>query len=82
MDLDHSVVDSFHAFALIMAGSYNNEAIVIFLLIFTVFCWIKALKQGSALFSTIAAVYWFHMVAAWHSVRSVALVIYTVPEPF
>ncbi|GLB41540.1 putative oligosaccharyl transferase STT3 subunit [Lyophyllum shimeji] len=48
-----------------VAGSYDNEAIAIFLLMFTFFCWIKALKQGSALFGTIAAVFYFYMVAAW-----------------
>jgi asparagine N-glycosylation enzyme membrane subunit Stt3 len=48
-----------------VAGSYDNEAIAIFLLMFTFYCWIKALKQGSALFSTIAAVFYFYMVAAW-----------------
>ncbi|KAF8326905.1 oligosaccharyl transferase STT3 subunit [Amanita rubescens] len=48
-----------------VAGSYDNEAIAIFLLMFTFFCWIKALKQGSALFGTVAAVFYFYMVAAW-----------------
>ncbi|KIK83439.1 glycosyltransferase family 66 protein [Paxillus rubicundulus Ve08.2h10] len=48
-----------------VAGSYDNEAIAIFLLMFTFFCWIKALKQGSAFFGTIAAVFYFYMVAAW-----------------
>ncbi|PPQ76727.1 hypothetical protein CVT24_010989 [Panaeolus cyanescens] len=48
-----------------VAGSYDNEAIAIFLLMFTFYCWIKALKQGSALFGTIAAVFYFYMVAAW-----------------
>ena len=48
-----------------VAGSYDNEAIAIFLLMFTFFCWIKALKQGSALFPAIAAVFYFYMVAAW-----------------
>jgi dolichyl-diphosphooligosaccharide---protein glycosyltransferase len=48
-----------------VAGSYDNEAIAIFLLMFTFFCWIKALKQGSALFGTLAAVFYFYMVAAW-----------------
>lgn len=48
-----------------VAGSYDNEAIAIFLLMFTFFCWIKALKKGSALFGTIAAVFYFYMVAAW-----------------
>ncbi|KAF8652598.1 hypothetical protein AX16_004318 [Volvariella volvacea WC 439] len=48
-----------------VAGSYDNEAIAIFLLMFTFYLWIKALKQGSALFGTIAAIFYFYMVAAW-----------------
>lgn len=48
-----------------VAGSYDNEAIAIFLLMFTFFCWIKALKQGSAFFGAVAAVFYFYMVAAW-----------------
>ncbi|KAG2103064.1 glycosyltransferase family 66 protein [Suillus discolor] len=48
-----------------VAGSYDNEAIAIFLLMFTFFAWIKALKQGSAFWGTIAAVFYFYMVAAW-----------------
>ncbi|PFH50957.1 glycosyltransferase family 66 protein [Amanita thiersii Skay4041] len=48
-----------------VAGSYDNEAIAIFLLMFTFYCWIKALKQGSAMFGTVAAVFYFYMVAAW-----------------
>ena len=48
-----------------VAGSYDNEAIAIFLLMFTFFCWIKALKTGSAFFGTVAAVFYFYMVAAW-----------------
>ena len=48
-----------------VAGSYDNEAIAIFLLMFTFFCWIKALKMGSAFFGTLAALFYFYMVAAW-----------------
>ncbi|KAH0836799.1 glycosyltransferase family 66 protein [Lanmaoa asiatica] len=48
-----------------VAGSYDNEAIAIFLLMFTFFSWIKALKQGSAFFGAVAAVFYFYMVAAW-----------------
>ncbi|KAG8805194.1 oligosaccharyl transferase stt3 subunit, partial [Serendipita sp. 399] len=48
-----------------VAGSYDNEAIAIFLLMFTFFLWIKALKQGSAFFGTLAALFYFYMVAAW-----------------
>ena len=50
-----------------VAGSYDNEAIAIFLLMFTFFNWIKALKQGSAFFGAVAAVFYFYMVAAWGS---------------
>jgi dolichyl-diphosphooligosaccharide--protein glycosyltransferase len=53
-----------------VAGSYDNEAIAIFLLMFTFYCWIKALKQGSALFGTMAAVFYFYMVAAWGTFRN------------
>ncbi|KAF8555683.1 glycosyltransferase family 66 protein [Imleria badia] len=48
-----------------VAGSYDNEAIAIFLLMFTFFSWIKALKQGSAFYGAVAAVFYFYMVAAW-----------------
>lgn len=48
-----------------VAGSYDNEAIAIFLLMFTFFCWIKALKTGSVLFGTLTALFYFYMVAAW-----------------
>ncbi|KIM34096.1 glycosyltransferase family 66 protein [Serendipita vermifera MAFF 305830] len=48
-----------------VAGSYDNEAIAIFLLMFTFYLWIKALKQGSAFFGTMAAIFYFYMVAAW-----------------
>jgi dolichyl-diphosphooligosaccharide--protein glycosyltransferase len=51
-----------------VAGSYDNEAIAIFLLMFTFYAWIKALKTGSALFGTIAALFYFYMVAAWGTV--------------
>ncbi|KAI8364837.1 Oligosaccharyl transferase STT3 subunit-domain-containing protein [Choanephora cucurbitarum] len=48
-----------------VAGSYDNEAIAIFLLMFTFFLWIKALKLGSALWASGAAFFYFYMVAAW-----------------
>lgn len=48
-----------------VAGSYDNEAIAIFLLMFTFFLWIKALKHGSAFYGTFAALFYFYMVAAW-----------------
>ncbi|KAH8110756.1 glycosyltransferase family 66 protein [Phellopilus nigrolimitatus] len=48
-----------------VAGSYDNEAIAIFLLMFTFYLWIKALKVGSAFFGTATALFYFYMVAAW-----------------
>ena len=48
-----------------VAGSYDNEAIAIFLLMFTFYLWIKALKTGSAFYGTLAAMFYGWMVAAW-----------------
>lgn len=53
-----------------VAGSYDNEAIAIFLLMFTFYCWIKALKTGSAFFGTLAGLFYFYMVAAWGTDRT------------
>lgn len=48
-----------------VAGSYDNEAIAIFLLMFTFFLWIRALKTGSAFWAALTAMFYFYMVAAW-----------------
>ncbi|KAG9298003.1 hypothetical protein G9A89_018831 [Geosiphon pyriformis] len=48
-----------------VAGSYDNEGIAIFLLVFTFYLWIKALKLGSAFWGAWAALFYFYMVAAW-----------------
>lgn len=48
-----------------VAGSYDNEAIAIFILMTTFYLWIKALKQGSALYGSLTALFYFYMVAAW-----------------
>ncbi|KAK1757655.1 glycosyltransferase [Echria macrotheca] len=48
-----------------VAGSYDNEAIAIFLLVFTFFLWIKALKQGSMLWGGLCALFYGYMVASW-----------------
>ncbi|KAI8391839.1 Oligosaccharyl transferase STT3 subunit-domain-containing protein [Radiomyces spectabilis] len=48
-----------------VAGSYDNEAIAIFLLMFTFYLWIKALKLGSAMYAACSAFFYFYMVAAW-----------------
>lgn len=48
-----------------VAGSYDNEAIAIFLLVFTFYLWIRAVKQGSMLLGVATALSYFYMVAAW-----------------
>lgn len=48
-----------------VAGSYDNEAIAIFLLMFTFYLWIKAVKTGSMLYGVATALFYFYMVAAW-----------------
>ena len=48
-----------------VAGSYDNEAIAIFLLVFTFYLWIKALKEGSAMWASFAALFYGYMVASW-----------------
>ncbi|KAI5290177.1 oligosaccharyl transferase stt3 subunit [Ascosphaera acerosa] len=48
-----------------VAGSYDNEAIAIFLLVFTFFLWIKAVKNGSVMWGALAALFYGYMVSAW-----------------
>ncbi|CAL9734158.1 dolichyl-diphosphooligosaccharide--protein glycosyltransferase subunit Stt3p [Monosporozyma servazzii] len=48
-----------------VAGSYDNEAIAITLLMLTFMFWIKAIKSGSILNAMGAALCYFYMVSAW-----------------
>lgn len=48
-----------------VAGSYDNEAIAIFLLVFTFYLWIKSLKEGSAMWASLCALFYGYMVSAW-----------------
>lgn len=48
-----------------VAGSYDNEAIAIFLLMFTFYLWIKSLRLGSAFWGAITALSYYYMVSAW-----------------
>jgi dolichyl-diphosphooligosaccharide---protein glycosyltransferase len=48
-----------------VAGSYDNEAIAIFLLVFTFFLWIKAVKNGSIMWGALSALFYGYMVSAW-----------------
>ncbi|CAH8594761.1 unnamed protein product [Dicrocoelium dendriticum] len=47
------------------AGSYDNEGIAIFALMFTYYLWIKSIKSGSVLWSAGCALAYFYMVSAW-----------------
>lgn len=48
-----------------VAGSYDNEAIAIFLLVYTFYLWIKAVKVGSAFWGALCALFYGYMVSAW-----------------
>jgi hypothetical protein len=48
-----------------VAGSYDNEAIAIFLLVFTFYLWIKAVKNGSMFWGALTALFYGYMVSAW-----------------
>ena len=48
-----------------VAGSYDNEAIAIFLLVFTFYLWIKAVKNGSTFWAALTALFYGYMVSAW-----------------
>ena len=46
-----------------VAGSYDNEGIAIFCMIFTYYLWIKAIKTGTIYWATLCAVAYFYMVS-------------------
>jgi len=48
-----------------VAGSYDNEGIAIFCLVFTYALWLKSVNSGSILHAALAALSYFYMVAAW-----------------
>jgi len=48
-----------------VAGSYDNEGIAIFALMFTYYLWIKAVKTGSVYWGAWTAMAYFYMVSAW-----------------
>ncbi|GAB6031997.1 Dolichyl-diphosphooligosaccharide--protein glycosyltransferase subunit stt3b [Chamberlinius hualienensis] len=48
-----------------VAGSYDNEGIAIFALMFTYYLWVKAIKTGSIFWSVLTALAYFYMVSAW-----------------
>ena len=48
-----------------VAGSYDNEAVAIFALVFTFYLYIKALKTGSIMWSMFCGFGYIYMVASW-----------------
>ena len=48
-----------------VAGSYDNEAVAIFALVFTFYTWIKAVNTGSIMWGVICSLAYFYMVSAW-----------------
>merc|ERR1712038_1995525 len=48
-----------------VAGSYDNEGIAIFALMFTYYLWIKSVKTGSIYWAAWTALSYFYMVSAW-----------------
>jgi dolichyl-diphosphooligosaccharide--protein glycosyltransferase len=48
-----------------VAGSYDNEGVAIFALIYTFYLWVKAVNTGSLAWAASCALAYFYMVAAW-----------------
>ncbi|EEC17161.1 oligosaccharyl transferase, putative, partial [Ixodes scapularis] len=48
-----------------VAGSYDNEGIAIFALMFTYYLWVKAVKTGAIFWAVLTALSYFYMVSAW-----------------
>jgi len=48
-----------------VAGSYDNEGVAIFALVFTFFLWARAVRTGRIAWAAATAVAYFYMVAAW-----------------
>jgi len=48
-----------------VAGSYDNEAIAIFCMLFTYYLWIKSVKTGNIYWASLCSVAYFYMVSSW-----------------
>ncbi|CAK8694124.1 unnamed protein product [Clavelina lepadiformis] len=48
-----------------VAGSYDNEGIAIFCMLFTYTLWIKSVKTGSVFWAVLCSVAYFYMVSSW-----------------
>eukprot|EP00850_Spirogloea_muscicola_P022762 SM000310S11953 [mRNA] locus=s310:22945:30889:- [translate_table: standard] len=48
-----------------VAGSYDNEGVAIFALVFTFYFYVKTLNTGSLFYATMNALAYFYMVCSW-----------------
>lgn len=48
-----------------VAGSYDNEAVAIFALVFAFYAYVRALNRGTAVSALLASLAYFYMVASW-----------------
>eukprot|EP00904_Undaria_pinnatifida_P008662 jgi/Undpi1/4926/HiC_scaffold_19.g08278.m1 len=48
-----------------VGGSYDNEGVAIFALVFVFYLWIKSVNTGSMMWACLTALAYFYMVAAW-----------------
>lgn len=48
-----------------VGGSYDNEGVAIFALIFTFYLWVKSVHTGSMMWACFCALSYYYMVAAW-----------------
>uniref|UniRef100_F1KWN4 Dolichyl-diphosphooligosaccharide--protein glycosyltransferase subunit STT3A n=1 Tax=Ascaris suum TaxID=6253 RepID=F1KWN4_ASCSU len=48
-----------------VAGSYDNEGIAIFCMLFTYYLWIKAVKTGILYWAVLCSLAYFYMVSSW-----------------
>lgn len=48
-----------------VAGSYDNEGIAIFCMLLTYYFWIKSVKTGKIIWSSLCSIAYFYMVSSW-----------------
>eukprot|EP00941_MAST-03F_sp_MAST-3F-sp1_P006178 g6178.t1 len=48
-----------------VGGSYDNEGVAIFALIFVFYLWVKAVNTGSMAYAACTSIAYFYMVSAW-----------------
>lgn len=63
-----------------VAGSYDNEGIAIFCMLFTYYLWIKSVKTGSILWSALCALAYFYMVCSYCILDFLQDYIYSLPR--